>query len=114
MNCLCVKNDCTISQPITIVEDPMTILPPWAVMSPTLAAGSPPISTVAEPAAMMSGGPEQVQKFVAVAAGILSIKTVGTPGGKMGPPACGTVPVTIGQTCMSPTLAAGIPMWVDV
>jgi hypothetical protein len=29
------------------------------------------------------------------------------PAGKIGPPTCGTTPVTIGQVCMSPTRAAG-------
>lgn len=71
------------------------------------AAGFPPISTVAEPLAMVSGGPVQVQLLVAVAAGIPPMSTVGVPGGKIGPPTCGTVPLTIGQTCISPTLAAG-------
>src|SRR5579885_126778 len=33
--------------------------------------------------------------------------TVGQPGGMMGPPTCGTTPVTIGQVCMSPARAAG-------
>src|SRR5947209_15994452 len=33
--------------------------------------------------------------------------TVGSQGGMMGPPTWGTVPLTIGQVCMSPSRAAG-------
>jgi hypothetical protein len=57
-----------------------------------------------------SGGPVQVAMSPTLAAGIPPIKTVGSPAGKIGPPTWGTVPVTIGQTCMSVTLAAGAPM----
>jgi hypothetical protein len=71
------------------------------------AAGMPPISTVADPLAMVSGGPVQRHTSPTLAAGIPPIKTVGLPGGMTGPPTCGTVPVTIGQTCMSEILAAG-------
>jgi hypothetical protein len=76
------------------------------VLSPILAAGAPPIKTVPDPAAIVSGGPTQVHMSPTFAAGIPAIITVGVPGGITGPPTCGTVPVTIGQTCMSPTLAA--------
>ena len=81
--------------------------PPCAVLSPNLAAGMPPIFTVADPVAMVSGGPEQVTISPTLAAGAPPIITVGQPGGITGPPTCGTVPVTIGQTCISPILAAG-------
>jgi hypothetical protein len=64
------------------------------------------MKTVPEPAAIVSGGPTQVHISPTFAAGIPPIITVGVPGGITGPPTCGTVPVTIGQTCMSPTLAA--------
>jgi hypothetical protein len=40
-------------------------------------------------------------------AGIPPIKTVGTPGGKIGPPTCGTGPgFESGHVCISPALAA--------
>src|SRR5690242_10705016 len=38
------------------------------------------------------------------------ISTVNPPGGRIGPPTCGTRTVTCGHTCMSPTLAAGCPI----
>jgi hypothetical protein len=44
---------------------------------------------------------------------MLPINTVGAPGGMIGPPTCGiggTAGVIMGQTCMSPTRAAGCPM----
>src|SRR5258708_10721682 len=44
------------------------------------------------------------------AAGMPPIKTVTPPGGRIGPPTCGTTTVTIRQTCMSVTRAPGIPM----
>src|ERR1700691_6100026 len=53
------------------------MVPPWAVMSPMRAAGSP------------------------------SINTVSAPGGRIGPPTWGIIPVTIGQICISETRAAG-------
>ena len=45
------------------------MLPPWAVLSPSLAAGLPPMSTVPDPAAIVSGGPLQVQRSPITAAG---------------------------------------------
>ena len=52
---------------------------------------------------------EVIQKTrdVMRAAGWPPMSTVGQPGGRMGPPTCGTKTVTMGQTCMSPTRAAG-------
>jgi hypothetical protein len=88
----------------------MTIFPPWAVVSPILAAGMLPMITVVDPMAMVSGGPTQVAMSPTRAAGIKPINTVGQPGGIMGPPTWGIggVPgVTIGHICISPTLAAG-------
>jgi hypothetical protein len=41
-----------------------------------------------------------------LAAGMPPIRTVGQPGGRIGPLTCGGG-VTIGHVCMSPTLAAG-------
>ena len=85
------------------------MLPPWAVVSPILAAGLFPIITVAEPFAMVSGGPVQVQLSPTTAAGMPPISTVAAPGPMMGPPTCGTggVPgVCIGQVCISESLAA--------
>jgi hypothetical protein len=96
--------------PIITVGRPRTITPPWSVGSPIRAAGRFPIKTVSEPIAIESGGPTQVHMSVARAAGCPPTNTVGQPGGKIGPPTCGTggTPgVTIGHVCMSPTLAAG-------
>jgi hypothetical protein len=84
-------------------------VPPWVVISPRRAAGIPPIITVIEPLTMESGGPTQVAISPTRAAGIMPIITVGQQGGRMGPPTWGMggVPgVTIGQICISPTLAA--------
>lgn len=75
--------------PIKTVRQPATMLPPCAVESPTRAAWLPLIITVADPIIMLSGGPAQVHIFPTVAAGIPPIKTVGIPGGKIGPPVCG-------------------------
>lgn len=88
------------------VGHPATITPPCAVLSPIRAAGLPAIITVDEPMRIESGGPVQVHKSPTTAAGIPPIITVGAPGGSIGPPTCGTVPFTIGQTCISFTLAA--------
>src|SRR5215204_950752 len=86
---------------------PRTITPPWAVESPMRAAGCPLIMTLLEPRMIASGGPTQVHMSPMRAAGMPAIRTVGAPGGRIGPPTCGTTPVTIGQVCMSPTRAAG-------
>jgi hypothetical protein len=81
------------------------------VVSPILAAGRPPIITVAEPFAIASGGPTQTQLSPITAAGILPMSTLGIPGPTTGPPTCGmgtgNAGVCIGQVCMSVILAAG-------
>ena len=64
-------------------------------------------STVMDPRAITSGGPTQVHMSVTRAWGRPTVITVGAQGGRIGPPTCGTTPVTIGQTCMSVTRAAG-------
>ncbi|MGC1087285.1 MAG: hypothetical protein WA894_02520, partial [Candidatus Acidiferrum sp.] len=74
---------------------------------PMRAAINPPISTVGEPMMIMSGGPTQVSMSVMRAAGRAPINTVGSQGVMIGPPTWGTIPVTIGHTCMSVTRAAG-------
>src|SRR3954447_21607539 len=92
------------------VGAPTTIEPPWVVVSPMRAAGRLPIITFAEPIAMASGGPVHTHMSPTTAAGMPLISTVGTPGPVIGPPTCGIggVPgVARGQTCMSPTRAAG-------
>src|SRR6186713_1038810 len=66
-----------------------------------------PMSTVPLPATTTSGGPVQVSLSPTRSAGIPPMSTVGLPGGRAGPPTCGTTPVTMGQTCMSLTRAAG-------
>jgi hypothetical protein len=68
----------------------------------------PLIITVPEPMAIESGGPTHTHIDPADAAGINAIITVGAPDGRIGPPTCGTGPgLTIGQTCISRTRAAG-------
>src|SRR5471032_3473630 len=74
------------------------------------AAGFLPINTLTLPITMLSGGPTQTAIEPTVAAGIPPINTVGTPGGRMGPPTWGiggSPGANIGQTCMSETRAAG-------
>src|SRR5256885_4214708 len=71
------------------------------------AAGIIPIITLLDPFTITSGGPTQVAMSVTRAAGKKPIITVGQPGGRIGPPTCGTTPVTMGQVCMSDTRAAG-------
>src|SRR3954453_23837159 len=74
------------------------------------AAGRLPIITFAEPIAMAAGGPVHTHMSPRPAAGMPLISTVGTPGPVIGPPTCGIggVPgVAMGETCMSPTRAAG-------
>jgi hypothetical protein len=66
----------------------------------------PPIKTVVEPKTIESGGPVQTHMSPTLAAGKPPINTVTPPGGNIGPPTCGTIPVTIGQTCMSVIRAA--------
>jgi hypothetical protein len=92
------------------VAQPAAMLPPCAVESPMRAAGIPPIITVADPMAMVSGGPMQVQLSPTTAAGMLPINTVGTPGPTMGPPTwgmgLGTAGVCMGQVCISVNRAA--------
>jgi hypothetical protein len=102
--------------PIITVKQPITIEPPWAQVSPILAAGFPPIITVEEPFAIVSGGPTHTQESPTTAAGNPPINTVGSPGPITGPPACGmgegTAGVCIGQMCISVNLAAlGIIFW---
>ncbi len=107
----------TPTSPISTVGQPMVIIPPCAVLSPIRAAGLPPISTVKDPRMITSGGPTQVQISPKAAAGIPPISTVTAPGGKIGPPTCGTgitAGVTIGQTWRSPTRAAGCPIMIRV
>ncbi len=83
--------------------------PPCAVGSPIRAAGIPPIITVVDPMATVSGGPTQTHMSPATEAGMPPIKTVAQPGPVTGPPTCGmggTPGVTIGQTCISVNRAA--------
>ena len=75
------------------------------------AAGLLQIITVIDPFTIESGGPTHVHMEPTVAAGKFPINTVGPPGVMMGPPTWGiggTPGVTIGQTCISVILAAGI------
>jgi hypothetical protein len=72
--------------PISTFGQPTTMLPPWAVVSPIRAAGRPAIITVAEPFTMLSGGPVHTHISPITAAGMLPIKTFGTPGPVIGPP----------------------------
>src|SRR4051794_10347789 len=92
---------------------PTEIAPPWAHWSPRRAAGFLPNITLVEPMTIESGGAGGVHRHMSptVAAGMPPIRTVGVPGGRIGPPTCGTVAgptgVAIGHMCMSPTRAAG-------
>src|SRR5439155_15977166 len=100
------------ASPIITVGKPREIVPPCIVGSPRRAAGWPPISTVGEPMMIVAGGPTQVAMSPMRAAGWPPISTVTAPGGRIGPPTCGTGGtdgVTKGQICRSPTLAAGLP-----
>jgi len=99
--------------PIRTAGNPVTMLPPCAVLSPIRAAGLPPIITVTEPLTIASGGPVQVQVSPTTAAGNPPISTFGTPGPVTGPPTWGiggTAGVCIGQVCISVNLAAGCPI----
>src|SRR6185312_1346188 len=99
------------AQEISTIGEPMTIEPPCAVMSPMRAAGRPPIKVMNEPITITSGGPTQTAMLVTQAAGRPLTSAIEPPG-RIGPPTWGTRTVTIGQTCMSVTRAAGIPMAV--
>lgn len=95
--------------PIITVGQPRITEPPCAVGSPMRAAGVPPIITVVEPIAIVSGGPTQTSMSPTTDAGMLPIKTVGAPGPVIGPPTCGIggrPGVTIGHTCISVKRAA--------
>lgn len=65
--------------------------------------------TVALPLTTVSGGPTQTAMLPIPAAGNIPIRTVGAAGMTIGPPTCGTIAVTIGQTCMSVIREAGVP-----
>jgi len=96
--------------PMITVGQPTTMAPPCAVGSPILAAIRPLIITVGEPITITSGGPTQIAISVTRAAGIPPMITFGEQGPLIGPPTCGiggTPGVTIGQTCMSVSRAAG-------
>jgi hypothetical protein len=72
------------------------------------AAGLPPISTVPEPVMMVAGGPAQTHESPMRAAGSPAMSTVGSPGGRIGPPTCGVPPgVAAGHACWSVIRAAG-------
>src|SRR6266851_8615561 len=88
------------ASPMMTVKQPRTMTPPWAVGSPIRAAMRLLIRTVGEPMRITSGGPTQVAMSVMRAAGRPPMRTVGSQGGRIGPPARGTTPVTMGQTCM--------------
>jgi hypothetical protein len=95
--------------PIITVGQPTTITPPCIVLSPIRAAGIPPMITVADPFAMVSGGPTQIAISPTRAAGMAAMITVGQPI-TTGPPTCGMggVPgVAMGHVCMSEIRAAG-------
>src|SRR5579872_7294213 len=99
--------------PTRTVGAPKTITPPCAVGSVIRACIMLTVRTVGDPITITSGGPTHTAISVARAAGSPQIRTVMPPGGRIGPPTCGTRTVTIGQTCMSVTLAAGIPIAVS-
>src|ERR1700751_485434 len=89
------------------VGHPAVMLPPCAGEGPCRAAPLPPINTVREPLTMLSGGPAHVHDVPTVAAGLLPMNTVGTPGGMIGPPVCGLPPgLASRHVWLSPTRAA--------
>lgn len=67
------------------VGAPLTIRPPWLVVSPCRAAGRPLMRTVELPRAIVSGGPTHTQLSPARAAGCPEMSTVGLPA-LTGPP----------------------------
>jgi hypothetical protein len=75
------------------------MVPPEAVKSKILAAGIPPISTVADPFTIASNPHESPN----LAAGSPAIKTVGAPGGIIGV----GMPIVAVLTIISVTRAAG-------
>lgn len=78
--------------------------------SPMRAEGLPPTMTLLDPFTIESGGPTHIHMSPTQAAGIPPINTVSAPGPKIGPPTWGiggTLGVTMGQVCISPNLAAG-------
>lgn len=96
--------------PIITLKAPNIIWPPWAVWSPILAAGAPPMITDDDPLTMISGGPTQTKLSPTLAAGSFPINTVGSPGPTIGPPTCGiggTPGVCIGHWWKSVSRAAG-------
>jgi hypothetical protein len=98
------------AHPTNTVGQPATITPPCAVTSPIRATGCPPTNTLEDPMAIESGGPTQTPRSATRAEGSPPISTVGQPGPAIGPPTCGTKPVTIGQVCISVRRAAGVPI----
>jgi hypothetical protein len=94
-----------IYPPICTVGNPPTITPPWAVISPCLAAGLPPINTDVLPFTITSGGPAQTHMSETTDAGNPPISTFATEGPVTGPPTCG-LGVAKGQVCISVILAA--------
>src|ERR1051325_723876 len=89
------------------VAHPAVMLPPCAVESPCRAAPLPPSNTVREPLTTLSGGPLHVHCVPRIAAGFPPLRTVGAPGGMIGPPVCGLPPgLASGQVWLSPTRAA--------
>lgn len=94
-----------VHHPIITVAQPEVITPPCAVGSPSRAAGSPPINTVADPFTIAFGGPGQAHRSPMRAAGSPAINTVGQPRGNIIPPTCG-FGLLIGQVCISLILAA--------
>jgi len=108
---ICLRASRTVgsmgSVPMKTVAQPVTMTPPWTVVSPSLAAGLPPISTVGSPVAMASGGPMQAAWSPTRAAGIPPTQ-YGWAAPQDGPPTCGFGPgSTWGQVCISPIRAAG-------
>src|SRR5689334_8955060 len=77
------------------------------------AAHSELTNTVIDAFTITSGGPTQTHMSLNRACGMQPVRTFTEHGGRIGPPTCGiggTPGVTIGQTCISPTRAAGWPM----
>src|ERR1035437_753332 len=72
--------------PTSTVGQPSTIMPPCAVISSIRACGILIVSTVNDPSTITSGGPTHTAMSPTRAAGKPPISTVTAPGGRIGPP----------------------------
>ena len=79
-------------------------------IDPRLAASVPNSQVLPSFTVVKRSDAPELWEGVQIRAPMPPISTVGQPGPAIGPPTCGTRTVTIGQTCMSPRRAAGMPI----